>query len=69
MSRKEELLEKITDLGYNAELADYFIKMFSTDECTQFVEACENQRPLTIRLNPSRVGSFYICLFRLISVL
>ncbi|RLN82254.1 hypothetical protein BBO99_00003038 [Phytophthora kernoviae] len=37
--------------GYNRELIDMFLKMFSPAECVEFVEANEQPRPLVIRTN------------------
>ncbi|RLN64433.1 hypothetical protein BBP00_00003468 [Phytophthora kernoviae] len=37
--------------GYNRELIDMFLKMFSPVECVEFVEANEQPRPLVIRTN------------------
>lgn len=37
--------------GYNRELIDMFLKMFSPAECLEFVEANEQPRPLVIRTN------------------
>lgn len=37
--------------GYNRELIDMFMKMFSPAECLEFVEANEQPRPLVIRTN------------------
>lgn len=37
--------------GYNRELVDMFLKMFSPAECLEFVEANEQPRPLVIRTN------------------
>jgi len=37
--------------GYNRELIDMFLKMFSPSECLEFVEANEQPRPLVIRAN------------------
>jgi 25S rRNA (cytosine2870-C5)-methyltransferase len=37
--------------GYNRELIDLFLKMFSPAECLEFVEANEQPRPLVIRTN------------------
>ncbi|TMW65029.1 hypothetical protein Poli38472_009196 [Pythium oligandrum] len=37
--------------GYNRDLIDMFLKMFSPAECLEFVEANEQPRPLVIRTN------------------
>ncbi|KAI9912251.1 hypothetical protein PsorP6_009334 [Peronosclerospora sorghi] len=37
--------------GYNRELIDLFLQMFSPAECLEFVEANEQPRPLVIRTN------------------
>uniref|UniRef100_A0AAV1UPC9 SAM-dependent MTase RsmB/NOP-type domain-containing protein n=1 Tax=Peronospora matthiolae TaxID=2874970 RepID=A0AAV1UPC9_9STRA len=37
--------------GYNRELIDMFLQMFSPAECVEFVEANEQPRPLVIRTN------------------
>ncbi|KAJ0408187.1 hypothetical protein ATCC90586_003295 [Pythium insidiosum] len=37
--------------GYNRELIDMFLQMFSPAECLEFVEANEQPRPLVIRTN------------------
>ncbi|RLN80832.1 hypothetical protein BBJ28_00013454, partial [Nothophytophthora sp. Chile5] len=37
--------------GYNRELIDMFLTMFSPAECVEFVEANEQPRPLVIRTN------------------
>ena len=37
--------------GYSPELYEYFREMFSTDELKEFIEANEQQRPVTIRVN------------------
>ncbi|ETK74300.1 ribosomal RNA small subunit methyltransferase B [Phytophthora nicotianae] len=37
--------------GYNRDLIDMFLKMFSPAECVEFVEANEQPRPLVIRTN------------------
>ncbi|KAL3674722.1 rRNA (cytosine-C5-)-methyltransferase nop2 [Phytophthora oleae] len=37
--------------GYNRELIDMFLKMFSPAECVEFVESNEQPRPLVIRTN------------------
>jgi len=37
--------------GYSPELYEYFKEMFSADELKEFIEANEQQRPVTIRVN------------------
>ena len=37
--------------GYSPELYEYFKEMFSTEELKEFIEANEQQRPVTIRVN------------------
>lgn len=52
---EEELQETIAPEacphGYAPELYEYFKEMFSTEELKQFIEANEQQRPVTIRVN------------------
>jgi len=40
-----------TYYGYNRELIDVFLTTFNPNECVQFLEANEQQRPTTIRTN------------------
>ncbi|GAM24235.1 hypothetical protein SAMD00019534_074100 [Acytostelium subglobosum LB1] len=40
-----------TYFGYSAWLIDVFLKIFAVGECLEFLEANEQQRPLTIRTN------------------
>jgi len=40
-----------TSYDYNRELLDLLMDLFSPNECLEFIEANENQRPLTIRTN------------------
>ena len=40
-----------TYYGYNRELIDVFLNTFNPNECVQFLEANEQQRPTTIRTN------------------
>lgn len=40
-----------TYYGYNRELIDLFLRTFNPNECVQFLEANEQQRPTTIRTN------------------
>ena len=40
-----------TYYGYNRELIDVFMATFNPNECVQFLEANEQQRPITIRTN------------------
>ncbi|KAF1333591.1 Ribosomal RNA small subunit methyltransferase b, partial [Globisporangium splendens] len=48
----ETLAKDISNyFGYNRELIDMFMKMFSPAECLEFVEANEQPRPLVIRTN------------------
>ncbi|KAF7456696.1 NOL1/NOP2/sun family protein [Cryptosporidium felis] len=53
---RSELLAKLADdvsilYGYNDELANYILTLFSPKEALEFFEANENKRPLTIRTN------------------
>ncbi|TDH68588.1 hypothetical protein CCR75_000140 [Bremia lactucae] len=54
-SRVDYIETLATDLagyfGYNRELIDLFLQMFSPAECVDFVEANEQPRPLVIRTN------------------
>ena len=40
-----------TYYGYNRELIDIFLKTFNPNECVQFLDANDQQRPVTIRTN------------------
>ena len=51
-----EYVEELKELfcryyGYSSEVMDLFVSLFSPHECQQFLEANEDQRPLTIRCN------------------
>ncbi|EEA07989.1 NOL1/NOP2/sun family protein [Cryptosporidium muris RN66] len=53
---RSEILSKLADdvsllYGYNVELAEYLLNLFSPKEAIEFFDANENQRPLTIRTN------------------
>lgn len=53
---RSELLAKLADdisiiYGYNTELTNYILNLFSPREALNFFEANENKRPLTIRTN------------------
>ena len=37
--------------GYNGELIDMLLKLFSPNDCYEFIEANETQRPVNIRTN------------------
>ncbi|CAD98365.1 Nop2p family of SUN/fmu RNA methylase [Cryptosporidium parvum Iowa II] len=53
---RSELMDKLADdisilYGYNTELTNYILNLFSPKEALDFFEANENKRPLTIRTN------------------
>ncbi|OII73220.1 RNA methylase [Cryptosporidium ubiquitum] len=53
---RSELMAKLADdvsilYGYNTELTNYILSLFSPKEALDFFEANENKRPLTIRTN------------------
>lgn len=54
-SRQDYLEELTSDIAhaydYNKDLVELLLDLFTPSECLQFVEANENQRPLTIRTN------------------
>ncbi|KAH8739100.1 hypothetical protein FG386_000967 [Cryptosporidium ryanae] len=54
-SRSELMLKLVDDIsilyGYNLELTNYILNLFSPREALQFFEANETKRPLTIRTN------------------
>ena len=54
-----EYVDDLKDLfcnyyGYSTDVMDLFMSLFSPHECQQFLEANEDQRPLTIRCNTLR---------------
>ena len=51
-----EYVDDLKDLfcnyyGYSSDVMDLFLSLFSPHECQQFLEANQDQRPLTIRCN------------------
>lgn len=38
-------------LGYLQELLDYFLFMFGPNECLEFLEASDKNRPMVVRVN------------------
>jgi len=55
MNRKDylaELKDKLCLLyGYNDELMNVFMSLFSPVECVEFLDANDRKRPVTIRIN------------------
>ena len=48
----ERLSQDMAELfGYLQELVDYFLSMLGPNECLEFLEASEKQRPLVVRVN------------------
>lgn len=48
----ERLGQDMAELfGYLQELVDYFLSMFGPNECLEFLEGSEKQRPLVVRVN------------------
>jgi len=54
--KRYEYVDELRELfckyyGYSEDIMDLFMNLFSPHECHQFLEANEDQRPLTIRVN------------------
>ncbi|KAL7507333.1 hypothetical protein ACHAXN_004537 [Cyclotella atomus] len=48
----ERLAQDMAELfGYLQELVDYFLSMFGPNECLEFLEASDKNRPLVVRVN------------------